>query len=124
MKKQSLSLFLFAAAFLSGLIRYYLGYIFPSKWTLVVINYLGVFLLVFLVKGYFSRKGYGKKAVKVMSLGFLGALTTLASPLLDMTLALQKGQWQDFILSLGVHLLGGLVLAYLSWCLLEKTVGK
>ena len=115
-KEQFYPLGIFLAAMLGGLVRYFLSSQLPASpdfpWGTLLVNYLAVFCLVYLVKGYLVYKGSSKGLVLALGTGFCGGLTTFSSLLLDAVKLLDTERY----LSLGIYLLlsigGGLLLAY------------
>ena len=114
-KEQFYQLGIFLAAMLGGLVRYLISTWLPASpdfplGTLLV-NNLGIFCLVYLVKGYLVYKGTSKGLVLTLGTGFCGGLTTFSSLLLDAVKLLDTGRY----LSLGIYLFlsigGGLLLA-------------
>ena len=117
MKKEQLyPLWIFLAAMLGGLVRYFVSSQLPASpdfpWGTLLVNYLGIFCLVYLVKGYLAHKGTSKGLALALGTGFCGGLTTFSSLMLDAVKLLDTGRY----LSLGLYLLlsigGGLLLAY------------
>ena len=115
-KEQFYPLGIFLAAMLGGLVRYFLSSQLPVSpdfpWGTLLANYLGIFCLVYLVKGYLAHKGTSKGLVLALGTGFCGGLTTFSSLMLDAVKLLDTERY----LSLGIYLLlsigGGLLLAY------------
>ncbi len=115
-KEQFYPLGLFLAAMFGGLVRYFLSGQLPASpdfpWGTLLVNYLGIFCLVYLVKGYLVYKGTSKGLVLALGTGFCGGLTTFSSLMLDAVKLLDTGRY----LSLGIYLFlsigGGLLLAY------------
>ena len=115
-KEQFYPLGIFLAAMSGGLVRYFLSSQLPVSpdfpWGTLLVNYLGIFCLVYLVKGYLVYKGSSKGLVLALGTGFCGGLTTFSSLMLDAVKLLDTGRY----LSLGIYLLlsigGGLLLAY------------
>ncbi len=115
-KEQFYPLWIFLAAMVGGLVRYFLSSQLPASpdfpWGTLLVNYLGIFCLVYLVKGYLVYKGSSKGLVLALGTGFCGGLTTFSSLLLDAVKLLDTERY----LSLGIYLLlsigGGLLLAY------------
>ena len=115
-KEQFYPLGIFLAAMSGGLVRYFLSSQLPASpdfpWGTLLVNYLGIFCLVYLVKGYLVYKGSSKGLVLALGTGFCGGLTTFSSLLLDAVKLLDTGRY----LSLGIYLFlsigGGLFLAY------------
>ncbi|RSK18970.1 putative fluoride ion transporter CrcB [Streptococcus oralis] len=115
-KEQFYPLWIFLAAMLGGLVRYFLSSQLPASpdfpWGTLLVNYLGIFCLIYLVKGYLAHKGTSKGLVLALGTGFCGGLTTFSSLMLDAVKLLDTGRY----LSLGIYLFlsigGGLLLAY------------
>jgi len=115
-KEQFYPLGIFLAAMSGGLVRYFLSSRLPASpdfpWGTLLVNYLGIFCLVYLVKGYLVYKGTSKGLVLALGTGFCGGLTTFSSLMLDAVKLLDTGRH----LSLGIYLFlsigGGLLLAY------------
>ena len=115
-KEQFYPLGIFLAAMSGGLVRYFLSSQLPVSpdfpWGTLLVNYLGIFCLVYLVKGYLVYKGTSKGLVLALGTGFCGGLTTFSSLMLDVVKLLDTGRY----LSLGIYLFlsigGGLLLAY------------
>ena len=117
MKKEQLyPLGIFLAAILGGLVRYFVSSQLPASpdfpWGTLLVNYMGIFCLVYLVKGYLVYKGTSKGLVLALGTGFCGGLTTFSSLMLDAVKLLDTERY----LSLGIYLFlsigGGLILAY------------
>ena len=115
-KEQFYPLGIFLAAMLGGLVRYFVSGQLPASpefpWGTLLVNYLGIFCLVYLIKGYLVYKGSSKGLVLALGTGFCGGLTTFSSLMLDAVKLLDTGRY----LSLGIYLFlsigGGLLLAY------------
>ena len=115
-KEQFYPLGIFLAAMSGGLIRYLVSSQLPASPEFplgsLLVNYLGIFCLVYLVKGYLVYKGSSKGLVLALGTGFCGGLTTFSSLMLDAVKLLDTERY----LSLGIYLLlsigGGLLLAY------------
>ncbi|MGS4809729.1 fluoride efflux transporter CrcB [Streptococcus sp. Z554] len=107
---------IFLAGMLGGIVRFQISKWLPSSpdfpWGTLVVNYLGIFCLVYLVKGYLVYKGSSKGLILALGTGFCGGLTTFSSLLLDAVKLLDTGRY----LSLSIYLLlsvgGGLLFAY------------
>ena len=117
MKKEKFyPLGIFLAGMLGGIVRFQISSWLPSSpdfpWGTLVVNYLGIFCLVYLVKGYLVYKGSSKGNILALGTGFCGGLTTFSSLLLDAVKLLDTGRY----LSLSIYLLlsvgGGLLFAY------------
>ena len=117
MKKEKFyPLGIFLAGMLGGLVRYQLSRWLPASpdfplGTLLV-NYLGLFCLVYLVKGYIVSKGTSKGAFLALGTGFCGGLTTFSSLLLDAVKLLDTGRYLSLVIYLVLSIGGGLLLAY------------
>ena len=76
-KEQFYLLGIFLAGMLGGLVRFQITRYLPSSpdfpWGTLVVNYLGIFCLVYLVKGYLVYKGSSKGTILALACG-LGAL--------------------------------------------------
>ena len=115
-KEQFYPLGIFLAGMLGGIVRFQISKWLPSSpdfpWGTLVVNYLGIFCLVYLVKGYLVYKGSSKGLILALGTGFCGGLTTFSSLLLDAVKLLDTGRY----LSLSIYLLlsvgGGLLFAY------------
>ena len=115
-KEQFYPLWIFLAAMLGGLVRYFVSSQLPASpefpWGTLLVNYLGLFCLVYLVKGYLVYKGSSKGLVLALSTGFCGGLTTFSSLLLDAVKLLDTGRYLSLVLYLILSIGGGLLLAY------------
>mgnify|MGYP000969993503 FL=1 len=115
-KEQFYPLGIFLAAMVGGLARYLISTWLPASpdfpWGTLLVNYLGIFCLIYLVKGYLAHKGASKGLVLALGTGFCGGLTTFSSLMLDAVKLLDA----ECYLSLGIYLFlsigGGLLLAY------------
>ena len=115
-KERFYSLGIFLAAMLGGLVRYFVSSQLPASpdfplGTLLV-NYLGIFCLVYLVKGYLVYKGTIKGVILALGTGFCGGLTTFSSLMLDAVKLLDTGRYLSLVLYLILSVGGGLLLAY------------
>ena len=115
-KEQFYPLGIFLAAMSGGLVRYFLSSQLPASpefpWGTLIVNYLGIFCLVYLVKGYLVYKGSSKGLVLALGTGFCGGLTTFSSLLLDAVKLLDTGRYLSLVLYLILSIGGGLLLAY------------
>mgnify|MGYP003097603187 FL=1 len=117
MKKEKFyPLGIFLAGMLGGIVRFQISRWLPSSpdfplGTLVV-NYLGIFCLVYLVKGYLVYKGSSKGIILALGTGFCGGLTTFSSLLLDAVKLLDTGRYLSLVLYLILSIGGGLLFAY------------
>ena len=115
-KEQFYPLGIFLAAMVGGLVRYLISTWLPASpdfpWGTLLVNYLGIFCLVYLVRGYLVYKETSKGLVLALGTGFCGGLTTFSSLMLDAVKLLDA----ECYLSLGIYLFlsigGGLLLAY------------
>ena len=115
-KEQFYPLGIFLAAMSGGLVRYFLSSQLPVSpdfpWGTLLVNYLGIFCLVYLVKGYLVYRGTSKGLVLALGTGFCGGLTTFSSLLLDAVKLLDTGRYLSLVLYLLLSIGGGLLLAY------------
>ena len=114
-KEQFYPLGIFLAAMSGGLVRYFLSSQLPASpdfpWGTLLVNYLGIFCLVYLVKGYLVYKGSSKGLVLALSTGFCGGLTTFSSLMLDAVKLLDTGRYLSLVMYLLLSIGGGLLLA-------------
>ena len=117
MKKEKFyPLGIFLAGMLGGIVRFQISRWLPSSpdfplGTLVV-NYLGIFCLVYLVKGYLVYKGSSKGVILALGTGFCGGLTTFSSLLLDAVKLVDTGLYLSLVTYLLLNIAGGLLFAY------------
>lgn len=100
-------------AALAGLVRHGFGQLWPGDFPLLIFNWLGVFILVFVVRGYLARR-LSEERVRAISIGFMGGLTTIASPLLSILLQWEKGRFLEGLGLLLLYIFGGLGVALLA----------
>ena len=117
MKKEKFyPLGIFLAGMLGGIVRFQISIWLPSSpdfpWGTLVVNYLGIFFLVYLVKGYLVYKGSSKGTILTLGTGFCGGLTTFSSLLLDAVKLLDTGRYLSLVTYLLLSIGGGLLLAY------------
>ena len=116
-KEQFYPLGIFLAAMVGGLVRYFVSSQLPASpefpWGTLLVNYLGIFCLIYLVKGYLVYKGTSKGLVLALGTGFCGGLTTFSSLMLDAVKLLDTGRYLSLVLYLIFSIGGGLLLAYL-----------
>ena len=117
MKKEQFNpLGIFLAAMLGGLVRYFVSGQLPASpefpWGTLLVNYLGIFCLVYLIKGYLVYKGSSKGLVLALGTGFCGGLTTFSSLTLDVVKLLDTGRYLSLVMYLLLSIGGGLLLAY------------
>ena len=115
-KEQFYPLGIFLAGMLGGIVRFQISRWLPSSpdfpWGTLVVNYLGIFCLVYLVKGYLVYKGSSKGVILALGTGFCGRLTTFSSLLLDAVKLLDTGRYFSLVTYLILSIGGGLLLAY------------
>ena len=115
-KEQFYPLGIFLAAMLGGLVRYQISKWLPASldfpWGTLIVNYLGIFCLVYLVKGYLVSKGTRKGVILALGTGFCGGLTTFSSLILDAVKILDTGRYLSLLVYLVLSVGGGLLLAY------------
>ena len=117
MKKEKFyPLGIFLAGMLGGIVRFQISRWLPSSpdfpWGTLVVNYLGIFCLVYLVKGYLVSKGSSTGVVLALGTGFCGGLTTFSSFILDAVKMLDTGRYISLLVYLVLSVGGGLLLAY------------
>ena len=115
-KEQIYPLGIFLAAMLGVLVRYQISRWLPASpdfpWGTLLVNYLGIFCLVYLVKGYLVYKGSSKGVILAIGTGFCGGLTTFSSLMLDAVKLLDTGSYPSLLIYLVLSIGGGLLLAY------------
>ena len=115
-KEQFYPLGILLAAMLGGLVRYQISRWLPASpgfpWGTLFANYLGIFCLVYLVKGYLVYKGSSKGVILALGTGFCGGLTTFSSLMLDGVKLLDTGSYLSLVIDLVLSIGGGLLLAY------------
>lgn len=115
-KEQFYPLGIFLAGMLGGIVRFQISRWLPSSpdfpWGTLVVNYLGIFCLVYLVKGYLVYKGSSKGTILTLGTGFCGGLTTFSSLLLDAVKLLDTGRYLSLVTYLLLSIGGGLLFAY------------
>ena len=117
MKKEKFyPLGIFLAGMLGGIVRFQISSWLPSSpdfpWGTLLVNYLGIFCLVYLVKGYLVYKGSSKGLILALGTGFCGGLTTFSSLLLDAVKLLDTGRYLSLVMYLILSIGGGLLFAY------------
>ena len=107
---------IFLAGMLGGIVRFQISRWLPSSpdfpWGTLLVNYLGIFCLVYLVKGYLVYKGSSKGLILALGTGFCGGLTTFSSLLLDAVKLLDTGRYLSLVTYLILSIGGGLLFAY------------
>ena len=115
MKEIKNSLAIFLAAMLGGWLRYQasLFITFTGHFPLatLLVNYLGTFLLIYLIKGYLTSKQVSKRLLLALSTGFCGGLTTFSGLLLDSLKLLDLGRYPELLLYLALSIGGSLCIA-------------
>ena len=115
-KEQFYPLEIFLAAMLGGLVRYQISRWLPASpdfpWGTLFANYLGIFCLVYLVKGYLVYKGSSKGLILALGTGLCGGLTTFSSLMFDAVKLLDTGSYLSLLIYLVLSIGGGLLLAY------------
>ena len=115
-KEQFYPLGIFLAGMLGGLVRFQITKYLPASpdfpWGTLLVNYLGIFCSVYLVKGYLVSKGTSKGVVLALGTGFCGGLTTFSSLILDAVKILDTGRYLSLLVYLVLSVGGGLLLAY------------
>ena len=115
-KEQFYPLGIFLAGMLGGLVRFQITKYLPASpdfpWGTLLVNYLGIFCLVYLVKGYLVYKGGSKGVILALGTGFCGGLTTFSSLMLDGVKLLDTGSYLSLVIYLVLSIGGGLLLAY------------
>ena len=115
-KEKFYPLGIFLAGMLGGIMRFQISRWLPSSpdfpWGTLVVNYLGIFCLVYLVKGYLVSKGTSKGVILALGTGFCGGLTTFSSLILDAVKMLDTGRYISLLVYLILSVGGGLLLAY------------
>ena len=107
---------IFLAGMLGGIVRFQITKYLPASpdfpWGTLLVNYLGIFCLVYLVKGYLVYKGSSKGLILALGTGFCGGLTTFSSLLLDAVKLLDTGRYLSLVTYLILSIGGGLLFAY------------
>ena len=107
---------IFLAGMLGGIVRFQISKWLPSSpdfpWGTLLVNYLGIFCLVYLVKGYLVYMGSSKGLILALGTGFCGGLTTFSSLLLDAVKLLDTGRYLSLVTYLILSIGGGLLFAY------------
>ena len=115
-KEQFYLLGIFLAGMLGGLVRFQITRYLPASpdfpWGTLIVNYLGIFCLVYLVKGYLVFKGSSKGVILALGTGFCGGLTTFSSLILDAVKMLDTGRYLSLLVYLILSVGGGVLLAY------------
>ena len=116
-KEQVYTLGIFLAGMLGGFVRYLISKWLPASpdfpWGTLVVNYLGIFCLVYLVKGYLVYKGTSKGLILALGTGFCGGLTTFSSLIVDVDRLMSTERYVSLLIYLVLSVGGGIVLAYI-----------
>ncbi|MDU7075152.1 MAG: fluoride efflux transporter CrcB [Streptococcus peroris] len=116
-KEQFYTLGIFLAGMLGGFVRYLISKWLPASpdfpWGTLVVNYLGIFCLVYLVKGYLVYKGTSKGLILALGTGFCGGLTTFSSLIVDVDRLMSTERYVSLLIYLVLSVGGGIVLAYI-----------
>ena len=116
-KEQFYTLGIFLAGMLGGFVRYIISKWLPASpdfpWGTLVVNYLGIFCLVYLVKGYLVYKGTSKGLILALGTGFCGGLTTFSSLIVDVDRLMSTERYVSLLIYLVLSVGGGIVLAYI-----------
>jgi fluoride exporter len=101
--------------FIGAVARYGLTFWIESRWVTAVplgtmaVNVLGCFALGFLMAYVAERPGWSPEALLFLRVGLLGAFTTFSTLGFETVELLERGQWRAGLLSMGGHLLLGLL---------------
>ena len=114
MKEVQNSIAVALSAMVGGWLRYQIALLvvadsFPLGTLLV--NYLGTFLLVYIIKGYLSSKVKSQRLILALSTGFCGGLTTFSGLLLDSIKLADSGRYTELLIYLVLSVGGGLAIA-------------
>ena len=77
----------------------------------LLVNYLGTFLLVYIIKGCLSSKVKSQRLILALSTGFCGGLTTFSGLLLDSIKLADSGRYTELLIYLVLSVGGGLAIA-------------
>ncbi|MFS1663851.1 fluoride efflux transporter FluC [Streptococcus sp. zg-JUN1979] len=108
---------------LGGVCRYLMGQIAvlqPLGLATLVVNYLGTFVLVFVVQGYLPAKKSSKRLILALGTGFCGGFTSFSTAMLELFRYLERGEILSFI-AYGIALfIGGLLVTYIAHTLARR----
>lgn len=113
-KSYQIYFLIFLLGGVAGVIRYSLTQFFKSPLTLILINFVGIFLLVFFVKTILPKKNINSQSLTAWGVGFLGGLTTVATPLLDLTRLFLSEDYLGLSVGLIIYVLGGILVAFVA----------
>ena len=115
MKEVRNSIAVALSAMAGGWLRYQVALIsvFDDSFPLgtLLVNYLGTFLLVYIIKGYLSSKVKSQRLILGLSTGFCGGLTTFSGLLLDSIKLADSGRYMELFIYLVLSVGGGLTIA-------------
>ena len=98
-----------------GWLRYQVALIsvFDDSFSLgtLLVNYLGTFLLVYIIKGYLSSKVKSQRLILALSTGFCGGLMTFSGLLLDSIKLANSRRYMQLLIYLVLSVGGGLAIA-------------
>lgn len=115
MKEVQNSIAVALSAMAGGWLRYQVALLlfFADSFPLgtLLVNYLGTFLLVYIIKGYLSSKVKSQCLILALSTGFCGGLTTFSGLLLDSIKLADSGRYMELLIYLVLSVGGGLAIA-------------
>ena len=115
MKEVQNSIAVVLSAMAGGGLRYQVSLllVFADSFPLatLLVNYLGTFLLVYIIKGYLSSKVNSQPLLLALSTGFCGGLTTFSGLLLDSIKLADSGRYMELLIYLVLSVGGGLAIA-------------
>ena len=93
----------------------------PSfPWATLLVNYLGTFILLYLVRGYLTSKKVSQQLILALGTGFCGGLTTFSGLLLDSLKLADVGRYSDMVLYLILSIAGSFLIALTAGRRVEK----
>ena len=115
MKEVQNSIAVALSAMAGGWLRYQVSLllVFAASFPLatLLVNYLGTFLLIYIIKGYLSSKVKSQCLILALSTGFCGGLTTFSGLLLDSIKLADSGRYMELLIYLVLSVGGGLAIA-------------
>ena len=115
MKEVQNSIAVALSAMAGGWLRYQVALIsvFDDSFPLatLLVNYLGSFLLIYIIKEYLSSKVNSQPLLLALSTGFCGGLTTFSGLLLDSIKLADSGRYMELLIYLVLSVGGGLAIA-------------